>query len=76
MKSGRKIYRKVRGLDPGKQPGAVQRLRDGGLRSLICYLDSGDCEEDPEGRMNYLLGLALVTAADRWMKAKGKGSIL
>ncbi len=73
MKSGAEIYLKVMAAE--KTGKAVRRLKDGSLRSLILRLKNPHGEPPCEKR-DRIEGIALVEAAERWVKAKGKGLIL
>jgi len=73
MKSGATIYLRV--LASPKPKRTVHRLGNGSLRSLICRLQNPHGEPPCEKR-DLIYGLAMVEACDRWMAAKGKGSIL
>lgn len=73
MKSGAEIYLTV--LADPKPKRAIHRLKNGSLRSLITRLSQPHGEPPCEKR-DLIHGLAMVEACDRWMRQKGKGSIL
>ena len=73
MKSGRKIFLKLRSYTAvGKEIG-VRALSNGDLRSLSRYLSKA--EFDGDVKCNEILGLAIVEGFRRWLD-KGKGKNL
>ena len=70
MKSGRKIYTRL--LDSGDRWKAINRLKNGDLRSLIRHIGRQELTASESGGLIY--GMAMVSATERFMaRGKGKG---
>jgi len=79
MKSGRKIYERL--VAGGKLPSTIRRLSDGNLRSLLRHVEKHELVNitNETARMTPagdIYGLAVVTAAGRWLKQKNKKGLL